>query len=66
MSANSQPAFDAATLSRLACPACHSELHLGVEKLTCAGCGRAYPIVDGIPVLIKERAETGHATTQGK
>jgi uncharacterized protein YbaR (Trm112 family) len=25
-------------------------------RILCAGCGRAYPIVDGIPVLIVERA----------
>jgi uncharacterized protein YbaR (Trm112 family) len=34
-------AFDASIVATLACPACH----------------RAYPIVDGIPALIVERAE---------
>jgi hypothetical protein len=61
----SQPQYDAAALSRLACPACHGDLHLSDERLTCAACGRAYPIVDGIPVLIKERAETVCPMTHG-
>jgi hypothetical protein len=40
----------------LACPACLGELRLEETRLVCAGCGRAYPIVDGIPVLIVVRA----------
>ena len=39
------------------CPACWGELIAGSETLVCAGCGRRYPVVDGIPVLIVERAE---------
>jgi hypothetical protein len=50
------PAFDPAVLAQLACPACLGELRLEETRLVCAGCGRAYPIVDGIPVLIAERA----------
>jgi uncharacterized protein len=38
----------------LACPACQGVLRLESDKLVCAGCGRAYPIVDGIPVLIPQ------------
>jgi len=49
--------FDPAILSRLACPACHGDLQLEEAHLKCAACGRAYPIVDGIPVLIAERAD---------
>jgi uncharacterized protein YbaR (Trm112 family) len=30
---------------------------LDEARLVCAGCGRGYPIVDGIPVLIAERAK---------
>jgi len=61
MPARSLPQFDTAALSRLACPACRGDLGLGNEWVTCAACGRAYPIVDGIPVLIVERAETGRS-----
>jgi uncharacterized protein YbaR (Trm112 family) len=48
--------FDAAILARLACPACHGELRLDSDRILCAGCGRHYPIIDGIPVLIADRS----------
>jgi uncharacterized protein YbaR (Trm112 family) len=38
------------------CPACHKTLHLESDNVRCAGCGRRYPIVDGIPVLLADRA----------
>lgn len=41
----------------LACPACHRDLRVESERLVCGGCGRRYPVVNGIPVLIAERAE---------
>ena len=40
----------------LACPACLGELKIASDRVACASCGRAYPIEDGIPVLITERA----------
>jgi hypothetical protein len=49
-------AFDPAVLAQLACPACLGNLRLEETRLVCASCGRAYSIVDGIPVLIAERA----------
>jgi len=49
--------FDPAVLSLLACPACLGVLRPGQAQLVCAACARAYPIVDGIPVLIPSRAE---------
>jgi len=49
--------FDASVVSLLACPACYGDLRLDSERLVCDACGRAYPIVDGIPVLILDRAE---------
>jgi len=57
MSANPKapPAFDPAILDQLACPACLGEHRLEETRLLCAACGRAYPIVDGIPVLIGGR-----------
>jgi uncharacterized protein YbaR (Trm112 family) len=51
-----QPEFDESVLEQLACPACLGGLVLVGERLACAGCGRGYAIVDGIPVLIAERA----------
>jgi uncharacterized protein YbaR (Trm112 family) len=41
----------------LVCPACMGDLRLGEERVVCLECGRKYPVVDGIPVLIAERAE---------
>jgi uncharacterized protein YbaR (Trm112 family) len=49
-------AFDASILSQLACPICLVELRHEENCLHCVGCGRAYPIIDGIPVLIADRA----------
>lgn len=53
--------LDSALLERLACPACFGGLCPGDARLVCSNCGRAYPVVDGIPVLIVERAETGRS-----
>lgn len=41
---------------KLACPACLGALHLETETVVCLACGRIYPVVDGIPVLIVGRA----------
>jgi uncharacterized protein len=54
--------FDTATLAQLACPACHGDLRFENSRLRCITCGRAYPMVDGIPVLIVERAELPRAS----
>jgi uncharacterized protein YbaR (Trm112 family) len=48
--------FDPAVLDQLACPACRGLLRLEENRLVCRECDRAYPIVDGIPVLIVDRA----------
>jgi uncharacterized protein len=61
MRAKPELKFDPESVAALACPACRGDLRLGAESapasLICGACGRAYPIVDGIPVLIVERAE---------
>lgn len=44
--------FDPSVLDQLACPACLGALNLQEDKLACVACGRTYPVVDGIPVLI--------------
>jgi len=50
--------FDPECLKQLACPACFGELVLGEAggQIRCTACGRGYPLIDGIPVLIPERA----------
>lgn len=43
----------------LRCPACVAELVEDVEasRLRCAGCGKAYPVREGIPIMLIEEAE---------
>jgi uncharacterized protein YbaR (Trm112 family) len=57
MPAESSQSFALApsVVTQLACPACLGFLGLEESKLLCAECGHAYPIVDGIPVLIAGR-----------
>jgi uncharacterized protein YbaR (Trm112 family) len=43
-------------LERLVCPVCRQNLRAGEASVVCTGCLRRYPIVDGIPVLLAERA----------
>jgi uncharacterized protein YbaR (Trm112 family) len=43
--------------SDLVCPVCLAPLRFS-EAVVCTGCARTYPIVDGIPVLIPDRAST--------
>jgi uncharacterized protein YbaR (Trm112 family) len=52
------PQFNPVILDQLACPACKGDLRLDYAHLICASCRRAYPIIEGIPALIVERAET--------
>jgi uncharacterized protein len=57
--------IDETVLRLLACPACHAGLallnaqldaqlnaQLDAETVLCTGCGRRYPICDGLPVLL--------------
>ncbi len=38
------------------CPRCKGSLAAGADVLWCAACRRAYPVVDGIPVLVIDDA----------
>lgn len=40
----------------LACPVCRQPLSLETAALRCTGCHRRYPIIDGIPILLADRA----------
>jgi len=44
-------------LDMLVCPADREALRLEGTRLVCVGCGRRYPIVDDIPVMLIEEAE---------
>jgi uncharacterized protein YbaR (Trm112 family) len=59
MPADSVPStlFDARVLEHLACPVCFGTLQLTpASQIVCVECRRTYPLVDGIPVLIPDRA----------
>ena len=50
-----------ALLEILVCPVCHHSLTAGPDSalhawLHCDGCGRYYPVEDGIPVMLEDRA----------
>ena len=45
-----------ADLRWLVCPVCHGPLQLAAETIGCTACGRRYPLVDGLPVLLANRA----------
>ncbi|HEX6853517.1 MAG TPA: Trm112 family protein [Candidatus Polarisedimenticolaceae bacterium] len=49
---------DSRLLEILVCPACHAKVRPteGSAGLACEGCGRVYPIRDGIPVMLVEEA----------
>lgn len=51
-------ALDEAFLEILACPLCREPFELrereGREELKCKGCGRVYPVEDGIPNLLPD------------
>ena len=40
----------------LACPACKGELIFEETRIICPACRKAYPIRDGIPVMLVEEA----------
>ena len=55
--------LDPQLLEILACPSPdHAPLRVGIpsdpeaEALTCTSCGRQYPVVDGVPVLLLDEA----------
>ena len=49
--------LDEKLLEVLACPLCKVKVELREEKLVCVECGRAYPIRDGIPIMLVDEAE---------
>jgi uncharacterized protein YbaR (Trm112 family) len=72
MSANPHPSlksskFDVRLLEQWACPVCFGALQLlsPGEKIICVECQRSYPLIDGIPVLIPDRATEKALPSQG-
>lgn len=52
--------MDKKLIAMLACPVCKGQLKLDKEKdeLICRGDGMAFPIRDGIPVMLESEART--------
>jgi uncharacterized protein YbaR (Trm112 family) len=46
-------------LNILVCPACGSALRDQEKNLQCTECKNVYPVEDGIPVLLADRAQKG-------
>jgi len=44
-------------LDILVCPVYKAKVHLEGNRLVCEECGRAYPVRDGIPVMLVDEAE---------
>lgn len=47
----------------LVCPVDKADLteDTEAERLECTGCGRRYPVQDGIPIMLVDKAEGGPA-----
>jgi uncharacterized protein len=48
--------IDEELLAILACPACKEPIRLEQQEIVCTGCGRRYPVRDGIPIMLLEEA----------
>jgi uncharacterized protein YbaR (Trm112 family) len=56
-----RPILSQTLLEILVCPVCHQPVTAGPNQvahawLHCTGCGRYYPVQDGIPVMLEHRA----------
>ena len=49
-------ALDPRLLEIICCPDCRGDLEPRASDLKCRACGLVYPIEDGIPVLLVDRA----------
>jgi uncharacterized protein YbaR (Trm112 family) len=49
--------IDKELLEILACPLCKTEVKLEGDRIVCTNCGRRYPVIDDIPVMLIDEAE---------
>ena len=52
------PTLTPEKLRWIVCPVCHQSLQLVSSGLRCTGCDRNYLIVDGLPILIRDRSQS--------
>lgn len=50
--------LDPTLLEIVVCPACHGAFRVdeATDELVCTACGLAYPVTDGVPVLLVDEA----------
>lgn len=53
-------------LQILVCPACRNKVELEEEFLVCHGCGRRYPVREGIPVMLIEEGDKHRIAVEGE
>jgi len=53
-------------LQILVCPACRTKVELEDDFLVCHGCGRRYPVRDGIPVMLIEEGDKHRIPVDGE
>jgi len=48
-------------LEILACPACDSRprVEMDADGIRCSECGRVYPVENGVPIMLVDRATQG-------
>lgn len=49
--------IDKKLIDIMACPACKGDVFEKDNKIVCKGCGKRYPIKDGIPIMLIDEAE---------
>ena len=55
--ADNQQSVPQELLDILVCPVDKAKVNLQGDKLVCEKCGRAYPVREGIPIMLEEEAE---------
>jgi uncharacterized protein len=57
---------DKKLLEILACPACKGDIMEKENIIICLKCGKKYPVVDGIPVMLIDEAITSEGERDDK
>lgn len=51
-------------LKLLVCPSCKTNVVTDNDRIVCVKCGRKYPVIDGIPVMLTEEEELNEKTKE--
>ena len=65
MSREGANVVDEKLLAILACPVCHAALRAEEDALVCTKTQVRYPVEEGIPILLAERAQPAHPAEVG-